>query len=303
MASGKKKQKKVSDSLHPIDAVGDQLRTAIRKILRDWKTLRAPLPVDALPEPVQGDLLYRVRGAESYEELQQRVITFAGLVWQLKDGLIQWLRHKPDLTIVLQNPATAETYVGTGGEHAKDTIEAMAKNNVMLLICADLYNDHKHYTNCNRSKYAPFLSEVRLAFGEATGGVGMLYDGAKKIGDFLVRKPAGVPWRVEVHSRTQPVNFGDAVLLVGRGFQHWMSLVRQMELLSSHRIEDKVILDELDVMNQQLAESNPFLPEDQGRVKSMDGMSVEDVRLHRDNPAAFAAKYDKTDPPKSVQSP
>src|SRR5688572_15077289 len=101
MAKHKKKKNYLDRRMADKAAVAEKLRAAIRSITRDWKSLREPLPVDEIGgELPKGCQRYRVRGGDSFEELQERIIQFAGRVWQLKDGLIKWLWRHPDFTMV-----------------------------------------------------------------------------------------------------------------------------------------------------------------------------------------------------------
>jgi hypothetical protein len=109
----RKPKKKRKHGQRSVDAksVGEMLRVALRSIIRDWQTLREPLPVDEITTPLPtGAQRFRIRGAESYEELQERVIEFAGRVWQLKDGIIKWLQTRESLHITIA-PSNLDTTV------------------------------------------------------------------------------------------------------------------------------------------------------------------------------------------------
>jgi len=270
--------------------VAEKLRAALRSIIREWKTLRKPLPVEEVPNPIpKGGQRYRVRGAQSYEEIQERIIRFAGRVWQLKDGLISWLQTKPDMQLVFADANTNSTLVGTGGENAKPTIEEAAEFSLPLLLCADLYNTHKHYTDCNRSGYQPFLSGVQFDTSKA-GTCGIQYDGARKTGDITVSRPDPVPIRAAILSRNTPVDFGDAVVNVTRAFNHWIPLVRQMELLSPNDRGDKAILDDLAEVEQTIETFDPFKPGDKAVENKQ--LPLEQRRLAFANPARFVAELE-----------
>ncbi len=133
-----------------------------------------------------------------------------------------------------------------------------------------------------------------VSFDFSKSGVNAFYyDGARKIGDFTVSEPVPVPFSAEIHSNTQPVNFGNAVIVIGRGFSHWMSLVRKMELLAPDAPEDKAILEDLSQLERQLVVADPFPSADRDRKTNLDQLSAEDNKLARDDPAAFAAKFHK----------
>jgi hypothetical protein len=254
----KRKKKMMQHSV--LVGLDEKLCAALRSVIRDWQMLRAPLLVDEIknPLPTSGAQRFRVRGAESYEELQEGVIQFAGRVWQLKDGLIKWLQTRPSLRLVFSDTASGATVVGAGGDDAARTIEEAAKLCMPLLLCADLYNSHKHYDDCNRSGYQPFLNGVQLD-GSKAGTLGIRYDGTRKIDEITVSNPTPVPFRIEVQSRNQPVDFGDAVVMIGRALNYWIPLVRQMELLSPSNAVDKAILDDLAVVEAAVKNANAFI--------------------------------------------
>jgi hypothetical protein len=262
MAKRKRKAKKSRRPVPAAASVGEKLRAALRSIIRDWQTMREPLPVDEITDRLPNDpQRFRIRGAESYEELQERVLKFAGRVWQLKDGLIKWLETRPSLKIDYVDPSTGTAVGASTGQNAEQIIEGAAKLCLPLLLCADLYNSHKHYDDCNRSGYQPFLNGVQFD-GSAAGELGIRYDGKRKIGEIAVTNRLPVPFRIEIHSQNQPVNFGDAVITVGRAFKYWIPLIRQMELLSLGAGEDKAILEDLAVIEDTVKNASPFKPND-----------------------------------------
>lgn len=268
--------------------IGEKLRAALRSIVRDWRALRNPLPVDAIsPRPGSGAQSFQVRGAESHEDLLERAIKLAGRVWQLKDGLIKWLAARPSFRIVVTDANTGSVFVGTGGEGAERTIEETAKLSLWLLLCADLYNTHKHYDNCNRSGYQPFLNGVHFDTSKA-GGMGIRFDGATKTGEMTVANATPIPVRIEVASRNHPVSFGDAIVVIGRAFQHWVPLVRQMGLLVPPDRADVAILDDLIAFENVLKNLHPFDPSDS--AIDLDKLPIDQRALAHRDPAAFVAK-------------
>lgn len=288
MTNRNKKTKMSRRSVPETTIVGEKLRAALRSIIRDWLALCKPLPVDEImPQLPTGACDFRVRGAESHEELQERVIQFAGRVWQLKDGLIRWLRMQPSLRMVFSDAATGARLIEMSGQDAKRMIEEAAELCLPLLLCADLYNTHKHYDDCNRSGYQPFLNGVQFDTSQA-GVCGISYDGTRVKGDMTVSKPIPVPIRIEVHSRNHPVNFGDAVIVVGRAFCYWIPLIRQIDLLSPSAVRDEAILHDLDVVEEDVKKSNPFKLND--TVVDLHLLPIEERRLAQNDPAAFIAK-------------
>jgi len=244
----------------PAGDVAEKVRAALRSIIRDWNSLHAPLPVDEISTPIpNGAQRFRVRGAQSYEELQEQILEFAGRVWQFKDGLIKWLEAQPDLQLGFSDANTDSTVVGTGGKNARQTVEELAKICPPLLLCADLYNSYKHYTDCDRSGYQPYLSGVQ--FDTSTAGIcGIQHDGSRKMGDVTVANPSPVPIRVSILSRNQSVDFGDAVVNIARAFRHWFPVVRQMNLLSASNVGDRAILNDLDSIEEAVDRLDPFKP-------------------------------------------
>jgi hypothetical protein len=255
------------------------LRTKLRVILFQWKGLVEPLPIDEVLTPLpEGTPRYRVRGGESVEAIQARVIDFAGLVWQVKDGLINWLADHPTLKLPVGPFQIA------GGSRAVTSVEEWAKLSLPLMLCADLYNTHKHYDDCNRSGHKPFLNGVAFD-GSKAGAWGIYYNGARKTGDLLVTNRMPVPMRVELHSGTQPVDFGDAVIVIGNGFRHWIPVIRGMGLLAPNGLEDRAILDDLANMEAQVDRSSPFRAGDE--VVDFKQLSTAEQKLARSDPAAF----------------
>jgi hypothetical protein len=287
---GKNRKPKYKKPPMPPPAIKDQLRTAIRTIVREWQSLRQPLPVVAIPDPVpNGAQRYRVLGIEFHEDLQKRVAEFAGLVWQLKDGLIEWLRHRPDLTIKMTNPALGQAVVGTCGDTAAQTIEELAKCSISLMLCADIYNGYKHYADCDRSGYSPCLSELWLDLSNA-GEVAAHIDGATKTNDFTVKSPEPVPFWIDISSRKRNMGFGDAVVNIGRGFVFWITLMKNVGLLSSDDAEDKAIVYLMDRMEREVAEAKPFRKEGRHPVVKWDQLTPEELQLANVDPDAFLAR-------------
>lgn len=294
MTKNRKKRTKRSRSHTPVSGdVGKKLRIALRSIIRDWNLLSKSLLIDESNEdPKSGAQRFRIRGADCYEELQEKIVEFAGQVWQLKDGLINWLKTQPNLEIVISIEKTNLKVVGKGGQDAERTIEEAAKINTPLLLCADLFNTHKHYTDCNRSGYQPFLSGVK--FDTSKSGVcGIIYDGPRRTGDITVSNPNPVKMRIEILSRNQPVNLGDAVVNVGRAFKYWIPIIRQMNLLSPNNREDQAILEDIAVIDQDIDNLNPFPPD--ATVIDFDQLPIELQKLADTNPAEFIRKIKSID--------
>jgi hypothetical protein len=284
MARRKRKRRFQTDTGTAVEQVDDKLRAALRSIVRDWRTLREPLPVDLVSENRPGGFQYRIRASESYEELQELVIQFAGRVWQLKDGLIRWLQTRSGLTLEFSDADTGRKVVGSCGKSSEHTIENAAQLCMPLLLCADLYNSHKHYDDCNRSGFQPYLSGVQLQISNA-GTIGIYYDGSRRTGDITVANKCCVPFRIEILSRNHPVNLGDAVVVIGRAFAYWLSLIRKVQLLASHSNQDKPILDDLRRMELEISASDPFGPAD--KVANISELPIQQRLLARDDPGSL----------------
>jgi hypothetical protein len=292
MGKNKKKQKaNPVQSVTPVD-VAEKVRAALRSIIRDWKTLRAPLPVDAMPDFPSETPRFKVRGAESFEELQEQVIQFAGRVWQLKDGLIKWLKTRPGLELLLTD-AIGRSVKISGGPNAERGVEDAAKLCLPLLLCADLYNTHKHYDDCNRSGYQPFLNGVQLD-GTNVGSWGIRYDGARKSGEFTVANAAPVPFRIEILSRNHQAEFGDAVINVGIAFRHWLPVIRNMGLLSPTEKVDRAILDDLVKVEAEINGAKLFKPED--ATIDLGSLSADQRFLLETDPGKFIANVAAASP-------
>ena len=291
------KNKGKNDAPRPLRSpakVAEDLRVGIRAIVYQWKILREPLLADPVDTPRPDGMPNRLRGAQQFEELKERVSRFAGRVWQIKDGLIKWLEHHPTFTIEHQD-GKGSTVKGKGGKHAERTIEDIAKTSMPLMLAADLYNSYKHYDDCNRSGYAPILDGAEFDTSKA-GTLGIYYDGSRKSGDLLVTNRVPVPIRVEIKSSNQPVDFGEGVRVIARGFLVWVPLIRQIRLLSPNIPEDRAILDDLAAMEAEIKAEPPFKP----GADAFDAANLTDAewQLAHKDPAAFVAAIQaKLQPP------
>jgi hypothetical protein len=215
------------------------------------------------------------------------VLEFAGRVWQLKDGLIAWLKSQPESHLAWSD-AKAESSIVFTGEAAEEAIEDGAKLHLPLMLCADLYNSHKHYADCNRSNYQPYLSGVEFD-GSRVGVWGIKYDGARKIGDFTVANPNPVPWRIEILSGNHRVTFGDAVVVIGRAFHYWTPLLLQTPLFSPDDPEDHAVLEDLAEVREAMNTVDMFEPGD--AAIDLGELPPEQRRIARDNPSAFVESH------------
>lgn len=288
-----KSKKKHEPKPYTLDTIAERVRAALRSILRDWKRLSRPLPTDPIPpRGQQGSYRFRVRGAESYEELQEEVLQFAGRVWQLKDGLIRWLKTRLQLRLTFTHLGTGQKVSGSGGTDAKRTIEDIAKMSLQLQLCADLYNTHKHYEDCDRSKYQPLLTGVR--YQSAAGGMAFRYDGTRKEAEILTAEAGSVSTRIEVHSGTHNVNFGDAVVLVGQAFRYWLPIILRMELLVPGNPVDRSLLEDLASFDAEVNQCELFVDGDTGI--DIARLTADQQALAVSDPAALLAILGKERP-------
>lgn len=271
------------------NALRDQIRGALRSIIRDWQSLHAPLPL----EEMDGDILsgkyrYRVRET-SYEELVEHVTEFAGRVWQLKDGLSKWLEGVPGLEIAFFSPVTNRMEIRQSGSGARKAIEDYAKTSIPLLLCADLYNSYKHYEECNRSGFSPVLHGVQFCSSDGKAmPSGLRLDGARKLIDLRLENALEIRFRIEMVSRSQPLNFGDAVVMAGKAFNVWVTFIRQINFLQLNDKVDNILSDDLYGIEREVAQATAF-PDDGGRGIDLSVMSEEERAQLWTDPSTFVA--------------
>ena len=230
--------------------IGDEIRTQIRIIIQQYDHLKSPLKTIPEVQP-DGQTMYRIDGADSYELLQDRILDFAGSVWQLKDRL---KKYASLMTLDLRNRDAS-------GNPLKTDIEAEAPKSLALMLCADLWTDEKHAEHNNRSGFAPKFNGMSLP-----GIDGIAYDGGSKLGRFYRKTADPVPYKVEVIDHTHTYSFGHAVDLIIEAFHYWIPLLRQFECLSPRHPESHFILDAFDRIdadvkaNQKVRETRPKTP-------------------------------------------
>jgi len=248
---GKRKRKLGNKSRKQItpqesQCLADEIKEELRSIIRQWDKLHKPLQcsekVSHLPE---NHPHYRIEGAQSPDELKELILRFAGSVWQLKDRLKLWVEAKG-----LELRETT----------ANGVQEASLEKSLNLLLCADLYNAKKHgKLNHPRTTFSPTLSGVSFDTSKS-GVVGIYYDGkASKMGDFLATNPEPVPYRVKILSGDGKVCFGDAVVVITRGFGYWIPLIRQLGILMED-LESKWIAENLSRIEEYIKQTEPFKP-------------------------------------------
>jgi len=139
------------------------------------------------------------------------------------------------------------------------SIEKMVEKSLNLLLCADLYNMKKHgELNRPRTTYSPILNGVSFDASKS-GVIGINYNGASKMGDILATNPEPVPYRVEILSGDGKTRFGDAVVVITRGFGYWIPLIRQLGILKDEP-ESKWITENLNRVEEYIKQTDPFKP-------------------------------------------
>lgn len=225
-----------------------EIKKELRSIIRQWKKLHKPLRCSEKVNVPEGTPPYRIEGAQSYEELQELILRFAGSVWQLKDRLKLWVKAKGlELRETVSN-----------GKQARTSIEEAVKKSPNLLLCADLYNTKKHgKLDCPRTDYSPILSGVSFDTSKS-GVIGINYDGqASMTGDIVATNSEQVPFRIEILSGDGKNCFGDAVVVITRGFGYWIPVIRQLGVLGDDP-ESKWITDNLCCIEEYLGNTSPF---------------------------------------------
>jgi hypothetical protein len=233
------------------EKIATGLRVELRSVIRQWEKLRHPLSLGEIVPRPESSPRHRVKGVQSYEDLQERVVQFAGSVWQLKD------RFK-----LFVEAAKLELRDWDAiGRDVPTTIEEQAAKWMPLMLCADLYNAKKHGENRNRSGVDPVVSGVHL--DTSTSGIlGIWYDGARKIGDILTTNATPVPWGIEILSSDGTYSFGDAVVVVTRAFHYWFPFVRQLGVMDAQDPEWQALLEDLTKIEDWVKVTEPFKPGD-----------------------------------------
>ena len=234
--------------------LASEIKEELRSIIRQWDKLHKPLRCSEKVNVPEGSPCYRIEGAQSYEELQELVLRFAGSVWQLKDRFKSWVTVKGlKLREAESNGKQGKTYIG---KEAKDVIEKEAGKSLNLLLCADLTNTKKHgKLNRPRTKYLPILNGISLDT-QRSGVIGIKYDGASKSGDIVAANPEPVPCRIEILSGDGKYCFGDAVVVITRGFGHWTPFIRQLGVLGDDS-ESRWISDNLCRIEEYIEKTSP----------------------------------------------
>ena len=236
-------------SLQKVQHLADAIKEELRSIIRQWDKLRKPLRCsEKVSNLSEGSPCYRIEGAQSPEELEDLILRFAGSVWHLKDRLKLWVEAKG---LKLREMAA-------NGVQIETSIEKTVEKSLNLLLCADLDNMKKHgEVNCSRTPYSPVLNGVSFDTSKF-GVIGINYDGrASHMGDILATNPEPVPYRVEILSGDGKMCFGDAVVVITRGFGYWIPLIRQLGILKDEQ-ESEWIAENLGRVKEYIKQTNPF---------------------------------------------
>lgn len=240
--------------------IAEGIRCELRSIVTQWDDLRQPFNrFIELPDAPDGQPRYILDGARSAEEIQERLLRFAGTVWQLKDRLILWFSARPKIEFWEMDQGKKKFKYAT----AKDGIEKPAARFLPLMICADLFNQKKHGENKNRSGYSPRLNGVQFDFSGLPKGTwqGFKYDGASKRNEMALSVRHPVPYVVPVVSHDEEYGFGHAVDVIVKAFSHWLPLLLTQigsDLLPNNP-EGRYLVDGLRMM-QQAANQPTTLP-------------------------------------------
>jgi hypothetical protein len=237
------------NDIEKVQHLADAIKEELRSIIRQWDKLHKPLRCSEKVSPFsEGSPRYRIEGAQSFEELEELILRFAGSVWHLKDRLNQWVKIK-ELKEIAAN-----------GEQKEISIEQMAKESQNLLLCADLYNMKKHgkFGRNPKTTFSPILNGVSFDTTKSNV-IGICYDGASKMGDILATNPELVPYRVEILSGDHKRRFGNAVVVITRGFGYWIPLLRQLGILRDD-LESKWIMENLSRVEEYIKQTDPFKP-------------------------------------------
>lgn len=218
------------------DGIANEIRTELRCILRARRDLYSPLerfePITDSDGTTRYYVLFdmnrRIRfqglklgGLKTYtapdERIYDRILEFANAVWHLKDRLHQYAK----------------------ATNQQIDVDHIAKQSNDLLVCADLANKKKHGRNENRSKLDPHLGLVSFDTSN-NGAIEMYYDGAMKDKEVIVAKPVPISYSVDILDQDDTV-IGDARIIINRGFNNWLPLIRQLDVLSADDPETKAL--------------------------------------------------------------
>ncbi|NQT40426.1 MAG: hypothetical protein HQ581_23230 [Planctomycetes bacterium] len=226
----------------PKDQVATEIRQELRSIVRQWEDLSKPLSrFETVPDRPEGtprhyimfDMNPRriVTGLQISpktvslpdERIRDAFFHVAKAVWHLKDRLILW---------------AWSAGAARDRQHAKHLVHAIPGGCVELRICTDLANKKKHGENQNRSGLSPDLSKVRFDISNSVP-IELYYDGATKHKEILVTNPTPISYTLDVITDPDKSVFGDAADVLKTGFDAWLPLIDDMDVLTGDNPETK----------------------------------------------------------------
>ena len=187
------------------EKIKDEIRVELRNIILYRQELLKP--IDRL----------------DYEEVQKKIVAFAGAVYHFKERLAAWVKKRGLVT--------------------RPGIMDIACSSIPLQVCGDLFNAKKHGGNNNDSKLDLELSEMKLQTANET--IGIRYDGQMKTGDLN----RAVPYCVEIYC-SENRTLGDAVRYISRAFSQWTPVIRTIGLLDDSDSLDARLLMEIEPFAQ-----------------------------------------------------
>jgi hypothetical protein len=227
----------------PLDELGYDIRSEMRRIIRKWSELSAPFSdFMTLPERSDGEPRHQVmlhRGCNLWsgggfklkvrtlafpdERLEDSVFDLLRAVWHLSDRLKLWTR----------------------AHGITEEVDRFGMRSKELRVCSDLVNRKKHFRDSNESGLFPFLDVPHFDTSQS-GVIEFQYNGAIKESALLVSNPTPLRATISVYSdemdgsvrkaapRPSERRIGDAVELAWKGFRHWMVLIDRVGVLTPH---------------------------------------------------------------------
>ena len=142
------------------------------------------------------------------------VLELAKGLWHLKDRLHQWSRVH-----------------GQG-----EDVDAYARSNADLRLCADLANWKKHGRSENVSGRSPRLEFVKFDTSRC-GMVEYFYNGATKQKELLVTNPVPIPFAIPVFEGQGESEIGDCLGITSRALTYWLPLLQRLKVLDGENPE------------------------------------------------------------------
>jgi hypothetical protein len=217
--------------------IATEVRAELRSILRARRDLYTPIDrFEPIAEsgaqtryyvlfdlhrriPIQGLKFGGLKQLKLPDEgIHDRVLELAKAIWHLKDRLHQYARAI--------NRNVAE--------------EALAQQDLNLLVCADLANKSKHGRNENRSKLNPHLDLVTFDTSNC-GSIELYYDGAMKEKELIVGNPVPIPFHVDVLIHDGNAIFGDVREILSSAMNGWLPVIQTLGVLSADDSETKAL--------------------------------------------------------------